>query len=582
MKRIAVVDNEKLKDKEKNLYIQSICPVNRSGVECITVENDGFLTIDEATCIGCGICPKAAPDAIKIVNLPGILDKKPIHRYGKNKFALYSLPTPIFDKVVGILGVNGIGKSSAISILGGLLKPNFGEFKKKANYKEIIDYFKGTETQLFFEKVEKGEIKVSYKPQHVDLIPKKTKGKVKTLLKKVDEKNKLEEIAKELEIENILDNNIEKISGGELQRVAIAATVLKNANLYIFDEPSSYLDIKQRINVSKFIRNLSNEKTSVMVVEHDLIIFDYMTDVAHIMYGSEDVYGSVSGFKTTKNAINVYLSGYLREENIRFRDKKVKFEVRKTFSKKQREELISWNGINKKLGNFNLSAEEGSINRGDVIGVLGENGIGKTTFVKILANAIKKDSGKLKGDMQVSYKPQYLESNDELVMVLLGDAIKKYTNQIINPLNLKSLFEKKLNELSGGELQKVAIAYCLSKDAQLFLLDEPSAYLDIEQRLIVSKVIRDFMELQDKSALVVDHDILFLDYISDKLMVFDGIPSKNGIVKGPFEMEEGMNMFLKKLGITLRRDPQSLMPRVNKLDSRLDREQKEKGKYYYA
>jgi len=582
MKRIAVVNNEKLKDKEKNLYIQSLCPINRSGVECISVENDGFLTIDEATCIGCGICPKAAPDAIKIVNLPEILDKKPIHRYGKNKFALYSLPTPVFDKVVGVLGVNGIGKSTAISILGGLLKPNFGELKKKTSYKEIINYFKGTETQSFFENVEKGGIVVSYKPQHVDLIPKKTKGKVKVLLKKVDEKDQLKKVAKDLEIENILDNNIENISGGELQRVAIAATVLKKANLYIFDEPTSYLDIKQRMNVSKFIRNLSNEKTSVMVVEHDLIIFDYMTDIAHIMYGSEDVYGSVSGFKSTKNAINVYLGGYLKEENIRFRDKKVKFEVRKPFSKKQNEELISWKDINKKLGNFELSAETGSIDLGDVIGVLGENGIGKTTFVKILANVIKKDGGKLNGEVKVSYKPQYLESSDELVMVILGKAIKNYTNQIIKPLNLKPLFEKKLNELSGGELQKVAIAHCLSGDAQLFLLDEPSAYLDIEQRLIISKVIRNFMEIQNKSALIVDHDILFLDYLSDKLIVFEGVPSKKGIVRGPFTMKDGMNMFLKKLGITLRRDKESMMPRINKLDSRLDREQKENGKFYYA
>jgi len=231
MKRIAVVDNEKLKDKQRNLYIQSICPVNRSGVECISVAKDGHLSIDEATCIGCGICPKAAPDAIKIVNLPEILDKKPIHRYGENKFALYSLPTPIFDKVVGVLGVNGIGKSSAISILGGLLKPNFGDLKKKADYKEIINFFKGTETQLFFEKVEKGEINVSYKPQHVDLIPKSKKGKVRGLLKKIDEKGKLDEVSKELEISNILDNKIEDVSGGELQRVAIAATVLKKANL---------------------------------------------------------------------------------------------------------------------------------------------------------------------------------------------------------------------------------------------------------------------------------------------------------------------------------------------------------------
>jgi ATP-binding cassette subfamily E protein 1 len=582
MKRIAVVDNEKLKDKQKNLYIQSLCPVNRSGVECISVAKDGFLSIDENTCIGCGICVKAAPKAIKVVNLPEILDKKPIHRYGENKFALYNLPTPLFSKVVGILGVNGIGKSSAISILGGLLKPNFGDLGKKADFKSIIDFFKGTETQLFFEKVEEGEINVSYKPQHVDLIPKAKKGKVKELLKKIDEKGKLEEVAKELEIEDILDNDIDKISGGELQRVAIAATVLKNANLYIFDEPTSYLDIRQRINVSKFIRSLSDENTAVMVVEHDLIVFDYISDLAHIMYGSENVYGSVSGLKPVKNSINVYLGGYLKEENIRFRDKKVKFEARKPFSKKKGEELISWSGLGKKLGKFLLETESGSINKGEVIGVLGENGIGKTTFVKILANVIKKDKGQLSSNVKVSYKPQYLESSDELVMVVLQDAIKKYTNQVINPLNLKSLFEKKLNELSGGELQKVAIAYCLGNDSDLFLLDEPSAYLDIEQRLIVSKVIRDFAELQNKSALVVDHDLLFLDYLSDKLMVFDGMPAKNGIVKGPFAMEEGMNMFLEKLQITLRRDKENMMARVNKLDSKLDREQKDKGKFYYA
>ena len=245
-------------------------------------------------------------------------------------------------------------------------------------------------------------------------------------------------------------------------------------------------------------------------------------------------------------------------------------------------QVISWNLLSKKLGKFSLSTEEGSISKGEVIGVLGENGIGKTTFVKVLAGEIKKDDGELNEKVKVSYKPQYLESNDELVINILSNTIKKYTNQIINPLNIKPLFEKKLNELSGGELQRVAIAYCFGNDAELYLLDEPSAYLDVEQRLIVSKVIRDFVELENKSALIVDHDLLFLDYLSDKLMVFEGVPAKNGIVKGPFSMEDGMNMFLSKLGITLRRDKESLMPRVNKLESKLDREQKEKGKFYYT
>lgn len=582
MKRIAVVDNKKLKDINLKRHIQSLCPVNRAGTECIKIEKDGRLTIDEITCIGCGICVKAAPDSIKIVNLPEILDKTPIHRYGENKFALFNLPTPLFNRVVGILGVNGIGKSTAIQILAGVLKPNFDKPEKEASYNEIIDFFKGTEMQLFFEKVRKNEVKVSYKPQHIELIPKAQKGKVRDLLKKVDEKNKLNEIAKELEIENIMDNSINEISGGELQRVAIAAAVLKKANLYIFDEPTSYLDIRQRINVSKFIRNLANENTSVMAVEHDLIIFDYISDLAHIMYGSEEVYGSVSGVKQTKNAINVYLSGYLKEENVRFRDKHVKFEERKPFVKKKEVPLIEWSNISKKLGNFSLKTEKGSIGKGEVIGILGENGIGKTTFVRILAGEIKNDAGNLNENVTVSYKPQYLEANDELVMAFLQDAIKEYTNQIINPLNIKPLFLKKLDELSGGELQRVMVAHCLGKEAELYLLDEPSAYLDVEQRLIVSKVIRDFMEQKGSSALIVDHDLLFLDYLSDKLMVFDGIPAKEGIVKGPFLMEEGMNMFLKKLNITLRRDKESLMPRVNKLDSKLDREQKEKGKYYYG
>ena len=326
MTRIAIVDNEKLKDIQQNHYIASICPVNRTGKECIKVEQDGRLTIDEHLCTGCGICPKAAPHAIKIINLPEELTTKPIHRYGENKFVIYSIPTPTFGKVTGILGVNGIGKSTAIKVLASVLKPNFGDWtRRETDYDELISFFKGTEAQGFFEKIKNGEIKVAYKPQQVDLIPKTTKGKVIDLLKKVDEKNELKKIVNELQLNEILNNEISEISGGELQRVAIAATVLKNANLYIFDEPTSYLDIKQRINISRFVKSLINEKNSVLVVEHDLVILDYIADFVHLMYGKEDAYGIVSGIKPVRNGINVYLSGYIKEENIRFRDSTIKF-----------------------------------------------------------------------------------------------------------------------------------------------------------------------------------------------------------------------------------------------------------------
>ena len=314
-----------------------------------------------------------------------------------------------------------------------------------------------------------------------------------------------------------------------------------------------------------------------------MIILDYIADLVNIMYGKEDCYGIVSGVKPVKNGINVYLSGYVKEENVRFRDSKIKFEEKPPIKKKHtKEAIISWHDIQKKLGNFALNAHKGSIHKNEIIGVLGENGIGKTTFVKILAGVLEQDKGETTTKIRVSYKPQYLEVSDSLVVEVLKDAFNRYSNQIIEPLNIQPLSLKQLSELSGGELQRVAIAYCLQQDADLYLLDEPSAYLDAEQRLILSKAIRDFIEQKEASAMIVDHDLLFIDYISDKLIVFEGKPAIFGDVTGPFDMEEGMNKFLKELGITLRRDAESNRPRVNKLDSRLDREQKEQGKYYYA
>ena len=403
------------------------------------------------------------------------------------------------------------------------------------------------------------------------------------LLRKVDEKKKLSEIADTLDLNDFLQTDISNISGGELQRVAIAATVLKNANLYIFDEPTSYLDIKQRIKISKFIKNLADEKTAVVVVEHDLIILDYMADLVNIMYGEKGAYGIVSLPKATKTGMNTFLEGYLKDDNVRFRDSRITFVPRQHAKEKEKPVMVEWDFLQKSLGEFMLSTEEGKIRARNVCGVLGENGIGKTTFVKILAGVLEQDRGEIKGKVRVSYKPQYLQSDsDELVASFLHEAIQKFDVQLVKPLSLKDLFTKKLSELSGGELQKVAIAKCLSQEADLYLLDEPSAYLDVEQRLLVSKIMRDIIELGHKSCLVVDHDILFVDYLSDELVVFEGKPAKHGIVKGPFPMQEGMNLFLESLKITMRRDLESHRPRINKPESQMDRKQKSEGRLYYS
>lgn len=586
MPRIAIVHKERCNPKGCGGYLcMRMCPMNRQGLECKTIDPvDQKVRINpELTSAACSICQNCCPfGAISIINLPEELTKQPVHQYGVNGFHLYNLPTPTFGKVVGILGRNGIGKSTAIKILAGALKPNLGK-DKDASMTELLAYFKGTEAQGFFERLAKGDIKVSYKPQQIDTLQKAGKGKVKDLLKKIDETGKLNDVVKALDLDVVLENDLATVSGGEMQRIAIAATVLKKADLYIFDEPSSYLDIKQRIRVANFIKDLATPETAILVVEHDLIILDFMTDLVHIMFGEEGTYGIVGVPKVTRNAINTYLDGYIKEQNVRFRDHALTFFARPPGSKKLGRALTGWKEMSKKLDKFSLTIKHGDVHANSVVGVLGENGIGKTTFVKMLAGVIKPDSGDVENKIKVAYKPQYLDSgSEELVSIALQEAIGKYEVSLIRPLDLKRLLLKPMNTLSGGELQRVAIAHCLSQDAELFLLDEPSAYLDVEQRAAVAKAIKEIADQRGITVLVVDHDLLFMDYLADELMVFTGKPARDGVAEGPFPMEEGMNAFLKAIDVTLRRDEESKRPRINKPESRLDREQKSTGKLYYA
>ncbi|MEM2907666.1 MAG: ribosome biogenesis/translation initiation ATPase RLI [Candidatus Hadarchaeales archaeon] len=585
MPRLAVLDRNACQPKRCQTECLRHCPGVRLGDETITIdEKSGRPTISEELCSGCGICVRKCPfKAIHIVNLPEELGGCCVHRYGPNGFALYMLPIPRWGKVTGLIGQNGMGKTTALSILAGKLKPNLGT-REEATPDQMKEFFKGSELQAYFERL--GEINPICKPQPVERLPEAVDGTVVELLERVDERGVIEDLISDLGLEEALKRRIGHLSGGELQRVAIAAAAAREADVYCFDEPSSHLDIYQRLSAAKVIRKLAAAGKAVLVVEHDLATLDYMCDYVHVMYGKPGVYGVVSEPRGVRVGINVFLDGYLREENVRFRREPIHFEVKPPFQTRVTKELFSYSSLTKHFRGFRLHVQPGVVYKGEVIGVVGPNATGKTTFVRLLAGEIEPTTGRIDLNLTVSYKPQYLRADfDGTVEEWLHNSIGGFDHvfelEISRQLELEPLMDKRLSELSGGELQRVAIAACLGQTADLYLLDEPSAYLDVEQRLSIAKTIKRVIEIREAAALVVDHDVLVVDYISDRILVFTGEPGRMGQTHGPLDMREGMNLFLRQVGVTFRRDPQTGRPRVNKPDSRLDREQKERGEYFY-
>lgn len=580
--RVAVIDRN-LCIREKCGYIcEKVCPANRMGDECIITEEESrFPVISEQLCIGCGICVKRCPvSCIKIINLKEEVGE-PLYQYGINTFRLYGLPLPK-EGAIGLIGKNGIGKTTSMRVLTRQLLPNFANFGRRLSEKEMLERLP-IEIRRYYSRVGT-ELKVSYKPQYIEKIRKVFSGTVRTLLEKTNERGKeaLKETIAKFELQEILDRDIKHLSGGELQKVAIAAACLKDATIYYFDEITNYLDIRERLKTGVLLKELS-EKKYTMIAEHDLAILDYLSDYIYIFYGDENAYGIVSGLKNVRAGINEYLSGFLKAENIRFRDQEIKFSKYSSGEVKTPVK-INYSALEKSFNSFRFSSEGGSIREGEIIGIVGKNALGKSLFIKMLAGVEKPDKG-VGGQFRVSYKPQYITTEDVEVKAIFENA-KNLDRFVLEEckrrLLLALLWEKKLTELSGGELQRVAIAMALSQEAELYLFDEPTAFLDIEQRLIFSELLRAVIEGSKKSAFVVDHDVVFIDSIAHRLIVFDGKSSVHGHASTPLTKHEGMNSFLKLVDITMRRDRDSNRPRINKPDSALDREQKEANEYYYA
>ena len=526
------------------------------------------------------MCVKMCPfNAIQIVNLPTELNlsKDMLHSYGQNCFRLYRIPTPKTGKIFGIIGQNGVGKSTLLGILNGTIKPNFGNLSSTLTDDNILKLVRGTELQKYFTSLYTGKLKIRTKKQNIEKIQRIFMNRnpnliVGTLINKNHDKNNSfhDKIINTLDLKKLYDYKICNLSGGEMQRLSCAIVMMKEVDVYIFDEPTNYLDIKQRLLIANLIRDLIKHDRYIFIVEHDMSILDYTSDIITILYGTPGAYGIVSTPYATSDAINIYFNGYIPSENMRFRSEPYKFKENMAIQYEDGDNSglgleLEYNHSVIEYDNFKLCINSGKLpSATSMVVLMGKNGTGKTTMLNKLASDL---------ELKISYKSQYIDISKyqsfTSVKHLLFEKIKKsmcsdlFLSDVINTLGIKDLYDRKIEELSGGELQKLEITLCLGEDAHVYLIDEPSACLDVEQRVLITKIIKRFLIHNNKIGFIVEHDIMmaisFGVESNTRIIVFDETIEPNehrrtSTASSPMIFTDGINIFLKQLNITFRTD----------------------------
>jgi energy-coupling factor transport system ATP-binding protein len=451
-------------------------------------------------------------------------------------------------EVVLLCGESGCGKTTLTRFLNGLI-PNFFDGKREGNVYLGNDSI--TEMPIYEISKHMGSVFQNPKTQffNVDTTSELVFGCENLSMSVDDIKERLDAVVNDFSIDNLVDKNIFKLSGGEKQKIACASVSAVSPDILVLDEPSSNLDSKSSWDLEFIIRKWKEQQKTVIIAEHKLFFLSDVADRAiFIEDGKIANEWSIDEFKGIKHR-----DFGLRQLNLD------NLEVK-------RKEYYSLNREFLELKNFKFSygktrvldIDDVKIPKNEIIAIIGENGAGKSTFAKCLCGLKKSCKGELilgrkalkrKDRLEKSYMVMqdvnhqlFTESVLDEVLLSMDEEDVELAEGILSNLNLMHLKDAHPMALSGGEKQRVAIASAIASKKEILIFDEPTSGLDLKNMMKVSENLR-YLQSLGITSLIITHDLELICEACSHILHFD-----DGRIIDNYQIDENKlkNFFLRK------------------------------------